>query len=260
MAITIGFATQFYTLWDVTEEKLYSTIRTANGEVHSPCGTKYICRYIKNIAKDLDKVMKLYPDLSIDESLRGKSDSFEYLKGDIPSITYAPELFSRGYAKGQVIADCEDLRVLKWGFDNENSSERISIIEDTILNKFGLVYVNGGWLVKEKAEQILNEKELRDNFYTRAEQSEQTIKFVAEKNLDSDGSLVVDAGGFKIRLYFADFKTMNYNGFEYGLPTIKGVGKKIKGKELEVKVKYQDHEIYGNIEKVLVVNSFNIKS
>lgn len=254
----IGFATSFYTLWDVTEERLYSTIRTANGEVHSPAGTRYHCRYIKNISTDLDKVIELYPDLSIDENLRGKSNSFEYLKGDLPTVTYSSELFSRGYAKGQVIANCEDLRVLQWGFNNENSSERISIISETILNKFGLVYVNGSWLTKDKAEQILNEVELRVNFSLRAEQSEQTIKFVAEKNLDYEGSLVVDTGDFKIRLYFADFKTMNYNGFEYGLPTIKGVGKKIKGKELEAKVRYQDHTIYGNTEKVLVVNSFKI--
>jgi hypothetical protein len=254
----IGFANTFYTLWDVTEEKLYSTIRTANGEVHFPCGTRYICRYIKNISTDLSKVTNQYPNLTVDPTLKGKSNSFDYLKGDLPTVTYAPELFSRGYAKGQVIANCEDLRVLQWGFNNENDSERISIISETILNKFGLVYVNGGWLIKEKAEQILNEKELRDNFYTRADQSEQTIKFVAEKNLDYTGSLVVDTGDFKVRLYFADFKTMNYNGFEYGLPTIKGVGKKIKGKELEVKVKYQDHTISGNTEKVLVVNNFYI--
>jgi len=254
----IGFANSFYTLWDVTEEKLFSTIRTANGEVHFPSGTKYICRYIKNISTDLDKVTNQYPNLTIDTTLKGKSNSFEYLKGDLPSVTYAPELFSRGYAKGQVIANCEDLRVLQWGFNNENDSERISIISQTILDKFGLVYVNGGWLTKDRAEQILNEKELRDNFYTKAAQYEQTIKFVAEKNLDYEGSLVVNAGNFKVRLYFAEFKTMNYNGFEYGLPTIKGVGKKIKGKELEVKVKFQDHTVCGNTEKVLVVNNFKI--
>lgn len=43
----IGFATQFYTLWDIKSEPIYTTIVNASGEQHVKTGEKRICTYIK---------------------------------------------------------------------------------------------------------------------------------------------------------------------------------------------------------------------
>ncbi len=74
MKNVIGFAGQFYTLWDYETETTYVT--DAYGQ-HWPSQsyTKYF--YVKNISTDLDKVQKLYPDLSIDEGLKGRYSSWE---------------------------------------------------------------------------------------------------------------------------------------------------------------------------------------
>jgi hypothetical protein len=78
----IGFATQFYTLWDFEEVPDYKM--DAYGKWHC-VGTHCNYYYIKNISKDLNKVKELYDNLSIDESLRGKTRSFsQYVKKDYP--------------------------------------------------------------------------------------------------------------------------------------------------------------------------------
>lgn len=243
MATAIGFATQFYTLWDIQKEELFSTTITPRGEVHSPAGFRYICTYIKNISTDIDKVKKIYPDLDINEDLRGMSRSFDYIKGDGPKVTYAPELFSRGYSKGQVISECEDLKVLKWGFENEGDAQRIAIIEKTILDKFSLIHYRGSWMPKEQVDILEDRIQKAKKFSEDAEFSAQTFTFTALKNLDAHGSIFVELPDLRITIYFPEYKVLEYAGFEYGLPTIKGVGKKIKGKDLEVTVRAIENTI-----------------
>lgn len=78
----IGFATQFYTLWNYEVQPVYITDSYGN---HHQSGVKHIYTYIKNISKDLQVVKKQYPNVSIDETLRGKTASFSsYQKIDLP--------------------------------------------------------------------------------------------------------------------------------------------------------------------------------
>lgn len=71
--LKIGFATQFYTLWNVEVESNYSTV---NG-VHYLSGQTARYNFIKNISTSLEKTKALYPDLDIDDSLRGKTGNWE---------------------------------------------------------------------------------------------------------------------------------------------------------------------------------------
>ena len=64
----IGFANKFYTLWNVTSKVVESKYSK---------DTLVTNTYIKNISMDIDKVKELYPDVEIDESLRGHSCTFE---------------------------------------------------------------------------------------------------------------------------------------------------------------------------------------
>lgn len=101
----IGFATKFYTLWDVVTEDMYTTF----GHKHYKTGVKTTCFYIKNISMDLDKVKELYPDVPIWEDLRG-INMREYSFTKKVELPY--DLFQDGWCKGDLIANSENLKAL----------------------------------------------------------------------------------------------------------------------------------------------------
>ena len=68
----IGFANKFYTLWEVTEE----TRDLGNGR--SYLITHYT--YIKNISFDKETALSKYPGISIDENLKGHTESWSSKK------------------------------------------------------------------------------------------------------------------------------------------------------------------------------------
>jgi hypothetical protein len=70
--LTIGFAGTFYTLWDVTSER----VDVALGAWYN----KVTCTYHKNLSKDLDEAIVKAGTSNFDETLRGKRRSFEYKK------------------------------------------------------------------------------------------------------------------------------------------------------------------------------------
>jgi len=78
----IGFATQFYTLWNYEAVNNYTTDAYGNYHVSSVTHKYY---YIKNISKDVEKVSAMYPGVEIKESLRGQSRDFSMInKVDLP--------------------------------------------------------------------------------------------------------------------------------------------------------------------------------
>lgn len=78
----IGFATQFYTLWDYEAVNQYRTDSYGN---HHQTGVDHKFYYIKNVSTDLEKVKALFPNVEIDDQLRGKTNSFSYNeKMDLP--------------------------------------------------------------------------------------------------------------------------------------------------------------------------------
>jgi len=77
----IGFATQYYTLWDYEAIPQYKTDTYGN---HHHVGIQHNYYYIKNISIDLDKVKDLYPSLTIDDALKGKTNSFNYTTQNLP--------------------------------------------------------------------------------------------------------------------------------------------------------------------------------
>lgn len=112
---TIGFANTFYTLWDVSTEIEYYT--DLNGK-HWPKCEKTHFHYIKNISTDLEKVKSLYPDLSIDEELRGKSLSWTKESEDL-----TPEILKFGKYHGKTIQKVSeiDFGYILWLIENANS-------------------------------------------------------------------------------------------------------------------------------------------
>jgi len=109
----IGFATQFYTLWDYQTEEQYRT--DVHGK-HHHSGTKHIYHYIKNISIDLEKVKSLYPNVGIDDELKGISrDWTKTTKKDLPE-----NIFWGGKYEGQLIDDIlvSDFQYCLWTQQN----------------------------------------------------------------------------------------------------------------------------------------------
>ena len=248
---TIGFATQFYTLWDVTKVDVFSTTVTAGGEMHHKSGERFVCVYIKNISTDLDKVLALHPDAPINEELRGKSRSFEYTTGN-QGVTYGDDVFAYGYNKGKAIAECISIRDLSWALQNESNSGRVRNIKNQMIALGMAEYDGKMYENQEKVDLVANRKNKRISVLTSLENGGKlTMSF--SKNLNQGGEYFDKEN--QVMMQFKDFKVCSYNGFDYALPTIKGVGKKIKGKMLELDCQtVSDQDGY----KLVFVNSFTI--
>ena len=254
----IGFATKFYTLWDIETESIFSTRVSANGENHFKSGEMHKCTYIKNISIDVEKVKNIYPDLDILEGLRGHSNSFEYETGKRSHIEYENDVFSKGYRKGEIIENCSDIRSLQWAFDNEDNTDRISNIENK-LNQLGLYHYDYRWISKEAIQSLNENTERIKKVYSDCTNTS-TITIQPLKNLAGNGIIEID----EITYAFPEHTKMYYNGFVYSIPTINGIGKRIKGKTLELVVKagvYSYTSEYSGCEyecRALIVESFKI--
>jgi hypothetical protein len=115
----IGFATEFYTLWDYNTENLYTTDARGN---HHHTGVKHNYYYIQNISKDLETVKAKYPGLSIDEGLRGKHRSFDR----VDRIEMPAEYFPHGKYRHELITDIAktDLKYIIWAIDNSGTADK----------------------------------------------------------------------------------------------------------------------------------------
>jgi len=257
----IGFATQFYTLWNVTKEDIYSTVISANGENHFKSGERFICTYIKNVSTDLNKVKELYPNAPIDENLRGQSRDFEYSTGTKGTI-YASDVFTRGYNKGLPIFLCNSIKDLKWALENEYDSERVRNIKTQLIS-LGMVEFEGKMydtqmevddIINQRSESELLRKKSEAIYSALANGGEITINFT--KNLSSSGRYYDAENG--VSFLFNDIRNYSYNGYDYSLPVLNGTGKKIKGKAVKINAKSQEDEFseYGGL--ILVVESFKI--
>ncbi len=99
--LIIGFSGTYYCLWSWWNETFYSM--TGSGSyVATGCNRKY--GYIKRISTDLNKVKQLYPNLPIDENLRGAKWEI-YDKKDV--LPY--DVFPYGFkGEGSKIMECNE--------------------------------------------------------------------------------------------------------------------------------------------------------
>jgi len=110
----IGFATQFYTLWDYEAAPQYRTDSYGN---HHQTGVEHKYYYCKNISTDLDKVKSLYPNVEIDNELRGTSSFTRNEKLDLPN-----NYFWAGKYAGKLIDEVMefDFQYCLWSAENYN--------------------------------------------------------------------------------------------------------------------------------------------
>lgn len=144
--LRIGFATEFYTLWDVTDREVWGTNEVTGQRYLIGISTDYY--YIKNISKDLDKVHELHPDLIVDEELRGQSHSFQVFHRDrepLPADYYL--YFPYGKLKGDVISDSFNEWHLLRLFNDEYANKRSRALARRRLVDLGtIIKYNGRWI------------------------------------------------------------------------------------------------------------------
>lgn len=246
----IGFANKFYTLWTITNEARY--ICDSYGKYWvSGYDTRY--EYHKNVSTSLDKVKEIYPDLSIDEELRGITRSFEKSsKNDLcPNIMKFGKYISHNLDElvdtdfGYVIWLCENsyssnasyakkLEKVQQHYKSiEDSRNKILSDKDAMFSEF----------IKEGVYEFVAESNLRIS------QGEKGVYAYINYDIDIDGNELLVT--FKFNL--GSFSVSEYNGYQYGLPLVKGKSKRMKGKNCRVEFTLDSTESYQ-----VVVNNISV--
>ncbi len=160
---TIGFATQFYTLWDVDSQPTY--FQDSYGNTHQT-GVITHYHYIKNISTDIDKVKELYPNTPIDDSLKGRNRDFSVTKEEDTT----PEILKFGKYRGMSIQDVSksDFGYILWLLENGQEKTKSVCME---LPK----------VIEHFAKIERQEKELMDS-YPVIQSGEVEIEFTTNPN------------------------------------------------------------------------------
>jgi len=223
--LKIGFATKYFTLWDVTTSTEYG-----QGSTGTYSYERTLYTYYQNLSMNEETALskakaKGVTDLVVDTELFGRSGkSFEKCAPRV-YVKYEDTQFSYGRNVGEYFSKCEDVDYLKWYYDdcgNIKAAERLvelddfySIVDDRLVTQNELDIIKG----IKKIEAGLKKTG--------------KIEVFVERNLDYDGMLQVDG----VTYYFKNKKENWYNGYSYYLPTVNGKAKRVKNKTLELSVK-----------------------
>lgn len=227
----IGFATQFYTLWNYEAVPQYKTDSYGN---HHQTGVEHKYYYCKNVSTNLDKVKALFPDVEIDTELRGTSSFTRNEKLDLPN-----NYFWGGKYAGKLIDEImeSDFQYCLWSAENYNmpyitnhpkyiahfeaiEQKKKLDIESAHTVKVGdvveLEFVRNGYNADEEYKECWTEARLGET------------------------EIAVCCGGVRL------VEGM----YPYLMPMINGKTQKTKGKKIEVKViEVFNTGIYGGIVK-----------
>jgi len=234
----IGFATKFYTLWYYEAENQYRTDSYGN---HHQTGINHKFNYIKNISFDLDKVKSIYPNVEIDEELKGKTSSFvRNEKLDLPD-----GYFWGGKYAGKLIGEIleSDFQYCLWCAENMGGKIAKNIQESP---KY-----TAHFKAIEKAEQDeINGKELLK------------VGMVVDLDFTHNGYNADDNyTECWSQAYFGEIDVVvNCNGvkqvdgmYPYLMPMINGKYQRTKAKTIQVKVlEIIRTEIYGGVVKQFI--------
>lgn len=208
--LVIGYAEEYYTLWEVGN------------------GSK---RFIKNISKDLEVAKQQYPEVEVDESLRGTVwEPREYTPYEEP--VFDGHLLS-GKFKGTGLdpKTCDiSSDYLRWYHDcwSSNEQEKAAIVK--VLESRGYHY-DRYWMSAQEYEEYLEVK--KESAVVRAALETGTAEVFVETNPSSEGWLSVARD---VYIKFPELKECYYAGYEYYMPVLKGKAKRIKNKRVRVQV------------------------
>jgi hypothetical protein len=125
---TLGFTTEYYTLWEVSEPiKRYGAGAVINGVFHGTIYWEQACIYMQNLSKDYDKAVKKIAALgefAEDLDLRGHSSFVRNVKTE--TIDYPDHIFPFGQLTGQDIRECDNVwQLTRTMNDDKNKRRRV---------------------------------------------------------------------------------------------------------------------------------------
>lgn len=230
----IGFATQFYTLWDYEAVPQYKTDSYGN---HHQTGVDHKYYYIKNVSTDLDKVKLLFPNVEIDTELRGTSSFTRDEKLDLPE-----NYFWGGKYAGKLIDEIMeiDFKYCLWSAENYNmpyiTNHPKYIAHFEAIEKAKQDEINSKQLLK--VGDIVELEFTRNGYNADDEYTE----CWTEANYN-DVEVAVNCSGVKL-----------VSGmYPYLMPVINGKAQKTKGKKLTVTViEVLETNIYAGVVKQFI--------
>ena len=271
----ISFANKFYTLWHYEYEHIIDYDRKQEYDY-----TK--ATYIKNISFDKDVAFAKYPNLKFDDSLRGKSRSFDYYS-NVKDI-FEPHTFTFGKYKHMKFVDCDDINYMRWYFDSLRLDEITEDIQPLVdkVSKTYVLYKNNNWyyqfITKEEYESLMSYDRLNKDVVTSLSKNGWAIITIDSNWLDStrDNSIFddidkdtyvyiddysnkpyayifcnTDANKFILPKELTRYYEGNYYSSGGHKAAINGVGKNLKNKDIKVYAEKIKKGVY-------VVKSFEI--
>lgn len=125
---TLGFTTEYYTLWEVSEPiKKYGAGQVINGVFHGNIYWEESCIYVQNLSKDYDKAIRKIGCLGKyveDLTLRGHSSFVRNVKTE--TIDYPDHIFPFGQLMGRDIRECTNVwQLTRTMNDDKNNRRRV---------------------------------------------------------------------------------------------------------------------------------------
>ena len=258
MALQIGFANKFYTLWDVTSSIEYG--QASHGEVYSYQTVSY--NYHQNLSTDLETAQKKAAekgctDLEPNHDLFGRNSSWvdrnnkNYCEFYNSTTPYNPN-------SGASFTQLDVEGVMEF-YRSYHYSNNIHVINRGI--ELGVLVRHEDRIMTAEEFENYQASLAKTARYKKMAESGETIEIEIEatRNLtpsELGGCLRTEEHG---AVYFEQYSRMYYQGFEYGLPVdAKGKAKRIKNKTLKLVVEVRETNYYGSINYELFVKSFEI--
>lgn len=232
----IGFAKQFYTLWDYEAVPQFKT--DSYGNYHQ-VGIDHKYYYCKNVSTDLDKVKSLFPNVQINSELRGTSSFSQYEKLDLPN-----NFFWFGKYAGKLIDEVleMDFNYCLWSAENynmpyiTNHPKYVAYFQSLEEQKR---------LDIEKA-QIVNSGDLVElEFLSNGYNTDEDFTECWVKARLGETQLIIRCNGAKL-----------VSGkFPYVMPMVNGKFQKTKGEKISVKVLqvFNTNVVGGNVEQRILI-------
>lgn len=221
----IGFSNYYYTLWSYMTEPQYITDNYGKSWL---VGYNITYHYHKNISMNLEKALAAYPELELNEDLKG-INSTTWTKKNEEDL--CPNIMKFGRHFGKNIDDLVEtnfdyvLWICEYRSGTPNGLYALSLPK--VINHY-----------KEVSDNEKIESAKIQNAYNQL-LAKGTYEVTPERNLkiaDGDAYMRAEIDGVNVLFNFPNgtFKEMDYNGFTYGLPLVGGKAKRIKSKPIRL--------------------------
>jgi hypothetical protein len=222
MALKIGFARKYYTVWD------YSVTYRTDARGVNYKTEHYV--FLRNASMNKEKALAKYPEAEYCEDLRGRTRSWDYEKRIIE-----PNKFHVGKYSGILFAACTDYNYMMWFYNNCATTEQMENIAAVCVPEGYEVITYTSTNVKQmiSPEDVKARKEQEEREMQGKARLEKGIPFVVtmEKNLNDMGEYFIN--DLEITLRFEKYKPGYYRDMVWAYPIDKkGNAKRVKNKQI----------------------------